>query len=270
MKKIGIDAGGTLTKLIMTHKGQTTSKIFPTKDMATTFALLGDTLDQAKISVTGGKAHQVQALLGDHVTIVPEFAAMAAGVRALIKEETTKPEGAFILTNVGTGTSIHYMNGEKQERMMGSGVGGGTLLGLSHRLAGTDRYEDVTRRWPEGERGRVDLQVRDIYGESQSPILGRLTASNFGKPSTDEETAEDQLAAVTGMVAETVMLFSIQACQAYQTDDIVYIGSTFTHHQAFRDKINMFTETFGKTPYFLQHGEMSGAWGALLLLEEAF
>lgn len=269
MTAIGIDAGGTLTKMAIREDGNIHYKTFPTADLQTTFALMQSTLQSARISVTGGKAHQVLSIVDEQTATVPEFSATSRGVRYLLQEQPQIPDHHFILTNVGTGTSIHYMNGDEQKRLMGSGVGGGALLGLSDRLAGVTDFEELTHLWTEGERSEVDLQVKDIYGERTSPILSRLTASNFGKPSAfTKETKADQLAAVVGMVAETVMLFSIQACQAYDTSDVVYIGSIFSHHEAFRDKIASFTSTFGMTPYFLEHGEMSGALGALLALDE--
>ena len=63
-------------------------------------------------------------------------------VQFILKEEQHTITN-FILTNIGTGTSIHYVYNEQYIRAGGTGVGGGTIMGLSKLLTNIDHFEDV-------------------------------------------------------------------------------------------------------------------------------
>lgn len=54
---IGIDAGGTLTKIVYSKNGDHHVKKSPTADIGSAIQLLQATLDGAAICLTGGKAH---------------------------------------------------------------------------------------------------------------------------------------------------------------------------------------------------------------------
>lgn len=149
---------------------------------------------------------------------------------------------------------------------MGSGIGGGTLVGLAQGLIGEKDFEQMAQLAAAGDRAKLDLQVKDIYGDQESPILGSLTASNFGKLSGAAPSNQDQMAAIAGMVAETVMLLSTQAADRCETSSIGYIGSPFSHHHFLKESIDTYTQLAKKKPLFLKNGEMSGAVGALLSL----
>lgn len=264
MTSVGIDAGGTLTKLAYIRDGRMHYQKFATADIAQSLPLMRAELDAAKLCVTGGKAHVIQKQFEKQISEVAEFDATCAGVRHLTQTQKIPLAGPFILANVGTGTSIHYVDAQEQKRVIGSGVGGGTLVGLGYQMLGTDDFKELTRLAESGDRAHVDLQVKDIYLATVSPLAGSLTASNFGKAAGTDASRADLAAAVSSMVAETVMLLSVQAAHYWATSSIVYIGSTFSDNPALQDKIEGATQRVGITPYFLQHGEMSGALGALL------
>lgn len=265
---IGIDAGGTLTKVAYNQDGHIHYKKFPTEDTAAVMALVQTQLDAAaRIALTGGRAHVIKnRLQHQQMKELVEFEATCRGAQHLARQQEIPLEEPFILANVGTGTSIHYVNGDNHERIIGSGIGGGTLVGLAQGLTGEKNFEQIVQLAAGGDRAKLDLQVKDIYGDQESPILGSLTASNFGKSSKGDPSKQDQMAAIAGMVAETVMLLSTQAADRFGTYSIVYIGSTFSNHNDLKDSIATYTKLVEKKPYFLKNGEMSGALGALLSL----
>jgi type II pantothenate kinase len=89
------------------------------------------------------------------------------------KDYTTKvylpfPEqSAFphLIVNIGSGVSILKVSGPGQfERVSGSSLGGGTYWGLCRLLTRCKTYEEVLDLAENGDAGKVDMLVKDIYG----------------------------------------------------------------------------------------------------------
>ncbi|MFC4408863.1 type II pantothenate kinase [Chungangia koreensis] len=223
--------------------------------------------DQASshIAITGGKAGALSQLLKANAIMVPEFEATISGVQQLLLEEGHSQD-SYILTNVGTGTSIHHINGGQHVRVAGTGVGGGTIMGLAKLLTGLDEYEDISNLATGNKRDRIDLKVHHIYEGTEPPIPGDLTASNFGNLrdlSSGNLSNEELTSTIVGMVAETITVVSLQAAQQFNAKTIVYIGSTFSNNQLMKDIVIRYTNMYGLNSILLKHGEFSGAVGAM-------
>ncbi|MFC0211632.1 type II pantothenate kinase [Paenibacillus chartarius] len=281
--RIGIDAGGTLTKIAIMNDHLAPAEAlkflkFPSSEIERTVAWLAAEANGAVLAFTGGKAGMLRALAereavatasGVDVLAVPEFEATCTGARWLLQRQGRSME-RFLLTNVGTGTSIHYVTQDGHERVGGTGVGGGTIIGLSALLGWRDgSYEDLVTAALDGDRSRVDLKVSHIYAGVTPPIPGDLTASNFGNVRRQSEPVgiEDALASVVGLVGETVTTVSVHAARERGTADIIYIGSTFLGNKLLADIVYRYTRLRGGEPYVLPDGEYSGAVGALLALQ---
>ncbi|MGX5450048.1 type II pantothenate kinase [Bacillus cereus] len=251
-RTIGIDAGGTLTKIAYFNKKKLlTFEKFYSHEQHKIIDWIKNNNGIKQICITGGKSKLLQQLLTGSYKIIElsEFEATLAGVQFILKEEQHTINN-FILTNIGTGTSIHYVYNEQYIRAGGTGVGGGTIMGLSKLLTNIDHFEDVIPLTKVGSRKELDITVGDIYGGILSPIDNNLTASNFGKAAITESnnSSSDILATVQGLVGEVVTALSLQFAE---TKNIEHIISSYTEYQ-------------NKTPIFLQDGGNSGAIGALL------
>lgn len=142
---IGIDAGGTLTKIAyLDEQRQLAFEKFYSNEQDKIIDWLKKNTGKKQICITGGKAKELQQLLSNSYKIVElnEFEATLIGVRYILKEEKYDINN-FILTNIGTGTSIHYVYNDQYIRAGGTGVGGGTIMGLSKLLTNLDHFEDV-------------------------------------------------------------------------------------------------------------------------------
>ncbi|MBM7567215.1 type II pantothenate kinase [Paenibacillus sacheonensis] len=267
MRKIGIDAGGTLIKLAsMDERGSLELRKVPVREMSAIAAWLNGEED-ARIVVTGGRSAQLKAQMNKDVPDMAEFMATMRGASYLLREQAFGAD-AYVLTNVGTGTSIHRVEPEGHARIGGTGVGGGTLMGLSRLLTGIADFETIVASAKSGTRGSVDLKVSDIYAGSEPPIPGELTASNFAKlflrEHMDDIAQEDLIASVMGLVGETVATTSVLAAGQNGISNIVYIGSSFIRNEPLRDVVRAYTVLRGGVPYFPDNGEYCGAIGALL------
>lgn len=271
---IGIDAGGTLTKLAyMNDQHEIQLLHFPSNDLQSVLNWINQN-DIDEIGLTGGRTEQIKMMLdkSNSIHYLVEFEATLKGVRYQLEKEGHHFNNS-IITNIGTGTSIHYMDEEKHMRIGGTGVGGGTLIGLALLTTGIHNYEDILKLAKKGNRQGIDLLVQDIYQGMDSPIELKptLTASNFGKVGIKEVTqyeTEDVLATVQGLVGEVITTLSIQLANQMDTEHIIYIGTTLDNNDKLREIIANYTILKKKTPVFLQDHGYSGAIGALMNIIE--
>ena len=268
-KVIGIDTGGTLTKLAyINQEGELMLEVFPSSDMEQVKAWLEGHPHIDEIGVTGGRTEQLRGVLKPMKSIqyIVEFEATLKGVRYLLEKEGHRIDKS-IITNIGTGTSIHYMDGDSHARISGTGIGGGTLVGLSGLLTGITNFTEITSLAAKGDRSAIDLLVKDIFQGMEPPLDGSLTASNLGKVGITqvvEHPVEDMLATVQGLVGEVITTLSIQLAEERDAKYIVYIGSTLTDNDNLKKVISHYTVLKKHTPIFLKDCGFSGAIGALL------
>ncbi len=265
---VGIDAGGTLVKVAYTENGTLNFAKYPIAEIQQVADWVNG-LGDADICLTGGKSGVLLSLLEKKVREMVEFEATHLGVQFLLKR-MGRNDDSYLLTNVGTGTSIHCVENNQQERVGGTGIGGGTLVGLSRLLTGVVDFEEMVALARLGSRDRIDLKVKHIYEGKTPPISGELTASNFGNKIfeiADELSKEELLAAVIGLVGETVSTISVQAAKPCKNSTIIYIGSSFYHNPLLKEVVESYTVLRGAVPLFLENGEFSGAVGAMSVMQ---
>ena len=270
---IGIDTGGTLTKLAYLDEQQELNlTVFPSNEMHLVKEWLENHPQVEEIGLTGGRTEQLLDILKTMKSIeyIVEFEATLKGVRYLLKKEGHTIEQS-IITNIGTGTSIHYMDGYTHARVGGTGVGGGTLIGLSTIMTGISDFDKIKANAFKGKREGIDLLVKDIYQGMDTPIDGNLTASNFGKVGISDQREFKQnnvLATTQGLIGEVISTLSIQLAVQYETENIVYIGSTLIDNEQLIKVIEHYTLLKKHKPVFLKDCGFSGAIGALLNIRE--
>ncbi len=272
---IGIDAGGTLTKLAyLNENNEIQLKHFPSNDLPAVLEWIQRQSDIEEIGLTGGRTGQIMKMLDTDKSIhyIVEFEATLKGVRYQLERDGHQFDKS-IITNVGTGTSIHYMDGEKHMRIGGTGVGGGTLIGLSALTTGIQNYKEILDLAKNGKRKGIDLLVEEIFEGIDTPkeLKPTLTASNFGKVGLDETSTyepQDILATVQGLVGEVITTLSIQLADQMDVEHIIYIGTTLDKNEKLQEVIANYTILKKKTPVFLQDHGFSGAVGALINIIE--
>ena len=151
------------------------------------------------------------------------------------------------------------------------------MLGLGVALTGCQSHEELCQLAEEGDRGRVDLRVSDIYPEGEIALPGETTAAAFGNLarwlSRDKESADelsdapsqpaDLAAAVMGLVGENVALLCCGLAAASGVSHLVYGGGTLHHNPVLATIIEGVSRGMGRQPLFLENGSFAGAVGAL-------
>jgi type II pantothenate kinase len=127
---------------------------------------------------------------------------------------------------------VHARRGNEPEYLGGTGVGGGTLLGLSKKMLGMDNIEHIENLAKDGNLSHIDLKINDLTKADIVPgFSDTMTASNFGSVS-DLATREDIALGIINMVFETIGMVSIFGARNYNLRDIVLTGNLSAVAQA--------------------------------------
>ena len=264
--KVGIDAGGTLIKIVQESQQGRSYETKLTTNISEVIAWLNANTFES-ISLTGGNAGVIAESLNVDATIFVEFDASSKGLGMLLKEQGHHID-EYIFANVGTGTSLHYFDGKQQRRVGGVGTGGGMIQGLGYLLSQITDYEVLTNLAQSGDRDTIDLKVKHIYKDTEPPIPGELTAANFGNVLHNlyvDFSPANKLASVVGVVGEVITTMAITVARENKTENVVYIGSSFNNNPLLREVIEDYTVLRGFKPYYIENGAFSGALGAIYL-----
>ncbi len=270
---IGIDIGGSTTKIVGVAGGEVIKPLFVRAQDAVTslFGAFGKYLyeneitlpDIEKVMITGvGGAYINQPLYGLPTARADEFISDALGSRYLSGLKR------MLIASMGTGTAFVRMEGASIEHVGGLGLGGGTITGLSWLLLKTRDIPRVVKMAERGDLSRIDLLLSDITSDPMPGLPLSATASNFGKMDP-AATQEDIALGLLSMVLQNIGKAAIFAAQKGDIHDIVAIGNLSQLPQCsrvFRVLGDMFDVNFIIPPY----AEYGTAVGAALSYTEGY
>jgi type II pantothenate kinase len=261
---VGIDVGGSTTDAVLLSNGETVVVTIETGDpLAAAAGALGKLLstvggslaDIKAVAVSGGGARCLDdQLFGVPIVKVPEIEAIGVGGSTLAEKSSA------LVASLGTGTALVSVREKVIEHVGGTGVGGGTLLGLARHLLGLTRLDTLEQMAAAGNLSHVDLTVGDIAGGPVGIVPATATASNFGKVRADPTQADKALALIN-MVAEVTFTLSLMAARARQHKDVVLTGK-LTRIKSLRDRIEALQPRRGENVIIPPHAEYATAIGA--------
>lgn len=233
---LGIDIGGSTTKIVGVKDGKIIEPLtVEAKDpIASASGALGKFLSVNKLSLTSiekvvitgvGASFITGDLLGLKVEKVEEFKALGYG--GLFLSGLQKA----IIVSMGTGTAFVKANQGSIQHLGGTGVGGGTILGLSKAMANLSSFDTILETARTGKPELVDLSVGDISRTEVGNLPSTITASNFGKMS-DQATKNDITRGILTMVFQVIGMLAIFAARAEKYQDIVLSGKLVNIFQA--------------------------------------
>ncbi|MBR5679294.1 MAG: type II pantothenate kinase [Clostridia bacterium] len=232
---IGIDIGGSTTKIVgfdTSRAEKTLIRPIPvraTDPITSIYGAFGKFLDQngltlgdvKKVMVTGaGSSYMSKPIYGLPSEKIAEFKSIGLGGLYLSGLDRA------IIASCGTGTALVYAEeGKEPDYLGGTGVGGGTLVGLSKKMLNMDNVDHISELAKSGSLDRVDLKIKDITKSDIIPGFSDImTASNFGQVS-DLATRADIACGIINMVFETIGMISIFAARNYKIRDVVLTGN---------------------------------------------
>ncbi len=244
---LGIDVGGSTTKIVGFREGANGAHtlmpplfVRATDPITSIYGALGryttenglSLSDIRRVMMTGvGSSYLSAPIYSLECRSVPEFSGVGLGGLFLSGLDEA------IIVSMGTGTALVHAkrrattgaspdaSDAEIEYLGGTGVGGGTLLGLSKRMLGVDTVEHIEQLCEGGDLSKIDLTIQDITKPGQfSEMSANLTASNFGKLSDLADQCDIALG-LANMVAETVAMMAVFAARGRGVRDIVLIGN---------------------------------------------
>ncbi len=232
---IGIDVGGSTTKIVGLRESKSdweliTPQLVRANDPVTAvYGAFGkftdenglDISDISKVMMTGvGSSFVKRDLYGLDCRRVEEFDSIGKGGLYL------SGLSEALIVSMGTGTAmVHAKAGGPTNYLGGTGVGGGTLMGLSKLLVGAESMDHIVEYAAEGDLGKIDLRIKDLTAKESLSALSRdLTMANFGNVS-DVAERSDLALGILNLVFETVGMVSIFAARSVGVKDIVLTGN---------------------------------------------
>lgn len=273
---IGIDVGGSTTKIVGFQRDEKGSRLIEPQfvrandPITATYGAFGKFTDENRLSIkdidkimmTGvGSSYVKRDLYGLECVRVPEFNGIGLGGLYL----SGLPEA--LVVSMGTGTAIvHAKSDGKMNYLGGTGVGGGTLMGLSKLLLSAETVEHIEEYASLGDLANIDLRIKDLTAsDSKSMLSADLTASNFGNVS-DLASKEDMSLGIMNLVYETVGMVSIFAARSVGVENIVLTGN-LTRLAFCKEKFDFFNSmkrTYGVNFIMPKSSEFATVIGAAI------
>ncbi len=261
---VGIDIGGSTTDAVILENGSLHVVTIEANDpIAAAAGALGKLAanfglhlsDIERVAATGAGARALgDTLFGRPVLKVDEFTAIGIGGTSLARKDQA------LVVSLGTGTAIVSVRPEKIMHVGGTGIGGGTLLGLAKHMLGVVTIERLEELASKGDLRRVDLTVRDIAGGPIGDLPPNTTAANFGKVAADA-TPEDKALAIMNMIVESIGVLAMASARASNQENIVLTGKLSRLFKFMQDAKHR-DFPFGRRFLIPKHADYATAIGA--------
>ena len=245
---IGIDVGGSTTKIVGFRSNSDSYTLIEPQfvrandPITAIYGAFGKFTDENnleikdidKIMMTGvGSSYVKRSLYGLPSVRVSEFDAIGKGGLYLSGLSSS------LVVSMGTGTALVHADKKKGMKYIGgTGVGGGTLLGLSKLMLGAESIEHIEDYSKTGNLANIDLRIGDISAGGEEKLHSELTAANFGNVS-DIAGRGDIALGIMNMLYETVGMISIFGARSVGVSDIVLTGN-MTRLGMCKDKSDFF------------------------------
>ena len=234
------------------------SQLFPDIDFKSNVNLL---------AVTGGKhlnlGNEIESTKIIHVN---EIDAVGEGAMNLSGLSGKNP---IIIVSAGSGTACILAQDGNFMHCSGTGVGGGTVLGLSKLLLGTSDPIEIAKLAKEGNESGVDLILEDVVSGPIGELPSETTAVNFGKISKiDSEVSKQDIAAgIVNLVGQTAARIATSVATTFNAKEIVVVGRSPSFN-GLKNSLEQAASIMGFSPHFPKNGEYASALGALLVAEK--
>ncbi len=267
---IGLDVGGSTTKIVgvLDQKVISHELVRATDPVASAFGALGKYLDANRLHIsdidrlmiTGvGASFPNGDLLGIQTLRVQEF--LATGLGGL---HVSGLDHAVVVS-MGTGTAFVDAKPEVVRHIIGSGVGGGTVLGLANSMLHIRDFSLLTELASEGSLQHVDLNIGDISRIEIPGLSMDTTASNFGKV-IDDASREDIALGIFNLVFQSIGTMAVLAARSVGLKDVVFTGRMTGVPQC-RELFSVFSQLYHVQFHVPEHAEFATAIGAALYTE---
>ena len=270
---ISIDFGITVTDILKRNQGVMSHQMTLSKEEPS-LALLNKLLSDINfksdvnfLAVTGGKHLNIgEKIESTRVIHVNEIEAIGEGAMNLSGLSEKNPT---IIVSAGSGTACILAKEGNFVHCSGTGVGGGTVLGLSKLLLGTTDPIEIAELAKKGNESGVDLILEDVVSGPIGELPSDTTAVNFGKVSKidSEISREDIAAGIVNLVGQTAARVATSVATTFNAREIVVVGRSPSFN-GLKNSLEQAASIMGFSPHFPDNGEYASALGAMLVAEK--
>ena len=147
-----------------------------------------------------------------------------------------------ISANIGSGVSfLKVTSPYEYERVGGTIMGGGTLMGFSKLILGVDNYDEILELANKGNSDNVDLTMNDLMGgigdDNENSVISSLGKipqyAQCGKK--DVLKKEDIALSLMNLICSEITQYAVLHAEKNNIDTIYYFG-TFTKNDSIINK----------------------------------
>lgn len=269
---LGVDVGGSTTKIIgLSSTGQLvgTLQVKASDQLTSLYGAIGSflykhhlSLDEiSQVALTGvGSSHVDTDVYNIPTKKVEEFIAIGTGGKMMSGQEQ------LLVISLGTGSAFVSVDGDNITHIGGSGVGGGTILGLARGLIDIDDINTVSEMANSGNLENVDISIQDLCKTEITTLPPDATASNLAKlKKTNHEN--DICLGLMNMVYQVVGTMAAFASISAPTREVVLVGSLAKLSQA-EEIFERLGDLYNLRFTIPEHAIFSTAIGAAAVLNE--
>ena len=160
------------------------------------------------------------------------------------------------------GVTLHMVGNEVLLLVIGSGIGGGTLSGLSELITGVHQYALIRKLCQDGDLSQIDLTIGDMSKGKVGTLPPEATAANFAKLAEDA-TSADKMRGLVNLVLQAIGTMSVLACRTCGTNTVVLTGA-LTMLPPAHETFELFTQLYGVEYIIPENATFATAIGAAL------
>lgn len=222
------------------------------------------------LPVTGGGSVKFAMVLQDlfplaRIIKVDEIKSLAIGFSFLVRQ----PSAAFIfnpstcerfpvpleesgspfpllLVNIGSGVSMIKISSENDyARVLGTPIGGGTVLGLGKLLFGAESFDEVIELSKSGDASRVDISVGELIGVTDrhniwatDTLASSLTKLLYTDNKPNKPSRADLAQSLVRMVSYNIGYLAYMVSCLHKCKRIYFSGKYINKHEPTMEAIS--------------------------------
>ena len=256
---IGIDRGASFTDFAVIASGSLVETLSIEKrdwpSITSTYDRIADRYQDHRTVFTGSFAEMPDSLKKE-VQIIPEIDAIGFGGATLANFSEC------IVVSIGTGTAIVHFSKQGARHVGGTGMGGGTIKGLSSVICELDDPLQIEALASKGNPSKINLTISDLGYEGLSFLDPDMTASNFADINSSK--AEDMAAGILRLVGETVGIIASICAREHKCQDRAVIVGKVAYSQFIRHTIDLVGKLYHTQFTYPENAGYATVYGAAM------
>jgi type II pantothenate kinase len=256
---IGIDRGASFTDFAVIESGRLVETLSIEKrdwpSITNAHDRLTDRYQNHRIVFTGSFADMPDNLKKE-AQMIPEIDAIGFGGAALANLSEC------VVVSIGTGTAIVHFSNQGARHVGGTGMGGGTIKGLSSVICDLDDPLQIEAQAQKGNPSKINLTISDLGYEGLSFLDSDMTASNFAH--IKSRKSEDMAAGILRLVGETVGIIASICAREFKCQDRAVIVGKVANSQFIRHTIDLVGKLYQTQFTYPEHAGYATVYGAAI------